>query len=77
MFSWYKDANNHALVDSMDKKAQVAMRVGTEEDDFVSYTNTSRDDPVAYRYKGVGRIRRLQGLKKEWDPTGVFTKELL
>ncbi|KAL9617932.1 MAG: hypothetical protein Q9160_007298 [Pyrenula sp. 1 TL-2023] len=77
VFSWYKDAANHALVDSMDKKAQFAMRVGTGEANFVSYTNTSRDDPVAYRYKGVDRIKRLQDLKKQWDPTAVFTKELL
>lgn len=61
----------------MDKKAQLAMRVGTEKDTFVSYTNTSREDPLEDRYKGPERIGRLKALKKEFDPRGIFTAELL
>ena len=53
------------------------MRVGTKEKAFISYTNTSREDPMEYRYKGEDRIARLKTLKREWDPKGVFTKELL
>lgn len=75
--SWYKDANNHDLVDSADKKAQAVMRRGVEEQEFISYTNTSREDPISYRYKGSDRIERLKALKKQWDPTGVFTTQLL
>ncbi|KAK7737330.1 hypothetical protein SLS53_006633 [Cytospora paraplurivora] len=63
--SWYKDATNHDLVDSADKKAQAIMRRGTEEQDFISYTNTSRADPISYRYKGAKRIERLKALKKQ------------
>ena len=53
------------------------MREGTEHTAFISYTNTNREDPIEYRYKGEERRRKLKALKKEWDPTGVFTKELL
>ncbi|KAI1209079.1 FAD-binding domain-containing protein [Annulohypoxylon truncatum] len=77
LLSWYTDAANHELVRSMDQKAQAAMRAGTQQDDFISYTNTTREDPLEYRYKEADRIEGLKKLKKEFDPTGVFTKELL
>ena len=53
------------------------MRVGTEEKDFISYTNSTRADPIEYRYKGPERLDKLRWLKKKWDSGGVFTKELL
>jgi len=77
LISWYTDPANHDFVRQMDQKAQVALRTGTKQDAFISYTNTSREDPLEYRYKGADRIARLKALKKEFDPTGIFTKELL
>ncbi|KAK8038314.1 FAD binding domain-containing protein [Apiospora phragmitis] len=77
VLSWYTDAKNHDYVDAMDKKAQATTRAGTNEADFVSYTNTSRDDPLEYRYKGTKRIAKLKALKAKHDPTGVFTEQLL
>ncbi|KAF8191661.1 hypothetical protein K438DRAFT_1830907 [Mycena galopus ATCC 62051] len=77
LFSWYTDAANHDFVGKMEQKAQICMRAGTDETAFVSYTNTNRDDPLAYRYKGADRLARLGALKKQFDPAGVFTKELL
>ncbi|KAK7955670.1 fad binding domain-containing protein [Apiospora aurea] len=68
VLSWYTDAKNHGYVDEMDKEAQAATRAGTNEADFVSYTNTSRDDPVEYRYKGTERIAKLKTLKARHDP---------
>lgn len=53
------------------------MRRGDNEKDYVSYTNTCRDGPLEWRYKGQDRIARLKSLKKKWDPTGIFTRELL
>lgn len=61
----------------MDQKAQSSMRAGTEGDRFVSYTNTTREDPIEYRYKGSDRIERLKLLKRQFDPSGIFTNELL
>lgn len=75
--SWYEDPQNHEYLESIDKKGQEIGRAGEKEEDFVSYTNTCRDAPLEWRYKGHDRIARLKALKKRWDPTGVFTKELL
>ncbi|KAI1869465.1 hypothetical protein JX265_006555 [Neoarthrinium moseri] len=77
VLNWYSDAANHGFVGKMDEKAQAAMRVGTEPHEFVAYTNTSRDGPIEFRYKGVERISRLQGLKRHYDPEGIFTREVL
>ncbi|KAI2615209.1 FAD-binding domain-containing protein [Hypoxylon sp. NC1633] len=77
VLSWYTDAANHEFVNAMDLKAQAAMREGVKEEAFVSYTNTSREDPLEYRYKSVGTVDRLKSLKKRADPAGIFTKELL
>ncbi|KAI0172810.1 hypothetical protein GGR52DRAFT_572627 [Hypoxylon sp. FL1284] len=75
--SWYTDAANHEFADAMDRKAQAAMRNGVGKEAFVSYTNTTREDPLEYRYKGTGTVDRLQSLKRRVDPTGIFTRELL
>ncbi|KAK6845397.1 hypothetical protein PG995_015507 [Apiospora arundinis] len=77
ILSWYTDTANHDLVASMDKKAQDVMREGAQEVDFVSYTNSSREGPLEYRYKGAGRIAKLKALKQQYDPAGVFTSQLL
>lgn len=49
------------------------MRKGTEQKAFVSYANTSREDPIEDRYKGAERLEKLRALKREWDPKGIFT----
>ena len=77
ILSWYEDPKNHVYVEIIDKKAQQIGRTGDKEDEFVSYTNTCREGPIEWRYKGQDRIARLKALKKQWDPMGVFTKELL
>jgi hypothetical protein len=75
--SWYHDARNHAILDEFDRNAQEVCRAGDKKDEFVTYTNTSRDDSIEWRYHGKERITKLKALKKKWDPTGVFTKEFL
>ena len=60
-----------------DEAAQKQMRVGTVQKAFVSYTNTSREDPIEDRYKGTERLAKLRALKKEWDPKGIFTETFL
>jgi len=77
VLSWYTDPAQHEEIARFDREAQALMRVGTEEKSFVSYTNTTREDPIEYRYKGAERLEKLRELKKKWDPTGLFTKELL
>ena len=75
--SWYTDPAQHERVAKFDRAAQAQMRVGTVEEDFISYTNCTREDPIEYRYKESARIAKLRELKKKWDQKGVFTKELL
>lgn len=77
VLGWYTGPSQHEKMARFDRDAQAQMRIGTKQSDFVSYTNTSREDPIEYRYKGEERLEKLQELKLEWDPTGVFTKELL
>jgi len=44
---------------------------------YIAYTNTSRDDPVEWRYKSATDIEKLRELKKKWDPKGRFTQTFL
>ena len=74
---WYTDPAQHEEIARFDLAAQAQMRVGTEEKAFVSYTQCTRKDPVEYRYKGSERVAKLKELKRKWDPTGIFTKQLL
>jgi len=77
ILSWWVDPNQGEKVLQFDKKAQALMRKGVAEKDFCSHTNTTRTDPLEYRYKGEGTIAKLKALKLQWDPKGIFTKELL
>ena len=76
-FSWYKDPSQHEKVAQFNSEAIRQMWVGTEEAAYITYTNITRDDPIEYRYRGQERLARLKALKQEWDPKGVFTKQLL
>jgi hypothetical protein len=76
-FSWYHFAENHDRILDFENRAIAAMRVGTEESEFVDYANCNRIDPIERRYRGKERLERLRMLKKKWDPNGVFTKQLL
>ncbi len=75
--AWYTDPHHHDQMSSFNKTAMAVMRTGTTEEQFISYTNNTRDDPIEWRYKGKNRLERLRRLKKEWDPNGAFTRELL
>ncbi|KAI9698854.1 MAG: hypothetical protein M1820_007361 [Bogoriella megaspora] len=77
ILTWYTDPALHEKMLDFDKRAQQLMRSGTTPSAYVAYTNTSRDDPIEYRYKGTGAVSKLEALKREWDPQGVFTRELL
>ena len=53
------------------------MRSGTKEKSYIAYTNTSRNDPIEYRYKDPAAVQKLRRLKGQWDPDGCFTSQLL
>ena len=53
------------------------MRSDTAQDSYIAYTNTSRNDPIEYRYKDAAAVEKLRNLKHHWDADGCFTSELL
>lgn len=50
---------------------------GNDDSNFVDFQNGTRVGPIERRFRGNERITRLKALKREWDPRGVFTSELL
>ncbi|MCJ1311794.1 hypothetical protein MMC25_005467 [Agyrium rufum] len=74
---WYTNPSLHEQMGEYDQAARKQMRHDTVESAYISYTNSNREDPVEYRYKGDDRLSKLRDLKKIWDPKGGFTKEFL
>lgn len=64
-------------MDQYDKQTIVLMRAGQAKADWVDCQNCTREGPIEHRFRGTERLVRLNKLKKAWDPTGVFTSELL
>ena len=50
---------------------------GPNVSEWADYQNGTRSGPIELRFRGKDRLVRLQRLKREWDPTGVFTTQLL
>ena len=77
ILTWYTDPNLHDEVLRYDQRAQAIMRSDTKEKSYIAYTNTSRNDPIEYRYKDPAALQKLRALKGQWDPDGCFTSQLL
>ena len=77
ILTWYTNSTVHEQVLSFDKRAQKIMREDTKEEAYITYTNTSRSDPIEHRYKSAEGRRRLRELKHLWDPKGRFTHEFV
>lgn len=73
---WHTDERNREKVDEYNEKCIAIMR-GPSPTEFVNYQNGTRDGPIEYRYRGIERLSRLRHLKKQWDPSGIFTGQLL
>ena len=65
------------MVDEYNERAIAVMRSGQNQADWVDFQNGTRIGLIQHRYRGTDRLARLQRLKKAWDPTGVFTDQLL
>ncbi|KAJ6490188.1 hypothetical protein DFH09DRAFT_1454483 [Mycena vulgaris] len=77
LLSWYTNAESHAEVYRIEQEVLALMREGQTEENEAAFQNWTRDEPLRRRYRGVERLEKLKGLKKEWDPKGVFTSQLL
>jgi FAD/FMN-containing dehydrogenase len=73
---WFTDEKNRSKVDEYNSKALDAVRDPSQET-WADFPNSTRTGPIQLRYRGKERLDRLKSLKKEWDPTGVFTNQLL
>lgn len=74
---WHTDAKNREKVDAYADKCIDVVRSGGNEVDPIDFVNGTRTGPIAHRYRGAQRLGRLKALKSAWDPTGVFTRQLL
>lgn len=50
---------------------------GLDTSEWADYQNATRSGPIELRFRGKERIARLQQLKRMWDPTAIFTNQLL
>ena len=75
--SWYHDEKSGDKVFDAEQRAINVMRSRQKPTDYIDYPNVNRDDPLERRYRGLGRLAKLRALKKEVDPRGVFTTQLL
>ncbi|KAG7095736.1 hypothetical protein E1B28_006446 [Marasmius oreades] len=74
---WYTEPASHGEVSRFEQQAINTVREGQAPEDISTYQNWTRSAPIEIRYRGESRLKRLRALKKEWDPNGVFTRELL
>ena len=74
---WHTDPKNRSIIDAYNERSIATMRSSQNKADWVDYQNNTRIGPLERRYRGKERLDRLIRLKKIWDPTGVFTDQLL
>ena len=75
-FIWHTDVASREKVDEYSLKAIAAMREATYSEQ-IEFGNATRAGPVELRFRGNDRADKLKALKQVWDPSGVFTRQLL
>lgn len=73
---WYTDPKNRIEIDGFNENCISLMR-GPDKEKYVDYQSATRVAPIERRFRGAERLARLKSLKKEWDPKGIFTNQLL
>ncbi|KAK7711363.1 hypothetical protein SLS64_005386 [Diaporthe eres] len=73
---WYTDAASHAKVAELNAKC-IAVSRGPDRSEYADFQNATRTGPIEHRFRGEGKLEKLQSLKRTWDPRGVFTRQLL
>lgn len=74
--SWYTDSASTPGVAAAAEDFLATATKHTKEEDLHTYQNFSRDTSLKSRY-GKERVEKLKALKRQWDPKGIFTKQLL
>ncbi|KAI0102015.1 hypothetical protein GGR51DRAFT_528291 [Nemania sp. FL0031] len=73
---WHTEVRNRERVDELNDQSIALMR-GTDASEFADFQNGTRTGPIAWRFRGPGKLEKLKALKRRWDPKGVFTSQLL
>lgn len=74
---WHTNSKNRERVDQYADKCIDTVRASAKEVEHIDFVNGTRTAPIMHRYRGADRLKRLQALKQEWDPQGIFTRQLL
>ena len=53
------------------------VRFGTDPKDLVDVTHGTRTGPIELRFPDKEKLAKLRALKREYDPQGIFTRQLL
>ena len=53
------------------------IRLGTDRESYIDLPHGTRTDPIELRFPGKEKLSKLRTLKQQFDPQGVFTRELL
>ncbi|MCJ1272184.1 hypothetical protein MMC22_012092 [Lobaria immixta] len=75
--SWCQSQENWDKVFGFEQRAIDIMRLGTDPDSYIDLPHGTRTGPIERRYGDPEKLTKLRALKKEFDPQGVFTTELL
>lgn len=75
--SWCRKQENWDTVFGFEQRAIETMRLGTDRETYIDLPHGTRTGPIERRFPGKERLSKLRALKKEFDPQGVFTRELL
>ena len=65
------------MVSGFEQRAIETMRLGTDRESYIDLPHGTRTSPIELRFPGKERLSKLRTLKQEFDPQGVFTRELL
>ncbi|KAL8726654.1 MAG: hypothetical protein Q9181_005968, partial [Wetmoreana brouardii] len=65
------------IVSRFEQRAIETMRLGTDLESYIDLPHGTRTGPIERRFRGAQRLSKLRALKREYDPEGVFTRELL
>ncbi|KAJ7590272.1 hypothetical protein C8J56DRAFT_859692 [Mycena floridula] len=77
LISWYTDETDYEAVLDIEQLLLSRVREGQPIENRVAYQNWTRAEPIELRYRGTERLEKLKTLKKQWDPKGIYTRELL
>ena len=68
LLSWASDLEGAQGANSFGEEIMTHLRGRQKAEEYSFYQNFSRTAPIRERYKGRGRLEKLQALKAKWDP---------